>query len=370
VAKADYYDLLGVSRSASVEDIKVAYRKAALKHHPDRNPGDKSAEEKFKEINEAYEALSSPDKRRAYDQFGHAGAQGGGGPGGGSGFEGGEGFGDVINQAFGDMFGGMFGGGRRRARKGADLQYEHTVTLEEAFSGAQSTLSVGRLAPCSTCHGSGARPGSSVKTCPNCRGAGQVRMSRGIFSIAQTCPRCGGHGQVVENPCPDCRGQGRLRKTENITVRIPPGVEDGTALRVSNAGEAGERGSSPGDLYVVVRVKPHPRFEREDANLITSHKVTVPLAALGGTLEVPTLEKPLRLDIPAGTQSGTLFRVKGAGMPRLRDAGRGDLFVKVDVEIPVKLSKDQRRLFAELAQSLGDNNVSTDDGLLRKVFGK
>lgn len=365
MAKRDYYEVLGVSKGVSADELKQAYRKLALLHHPDRNPGNKAAEEKFKEINEAYEVLSNPEKRQAYDQFGHSGV-GGGAPGGG-GFEGAGDFGDIFSSVFGDMFGG--GRSRRGPRKGADLQYEHSVTLAEAFSGTQSTVRVSRATSCGKCGGSGAKPGTSVKTCPDCRGSGQVRVTRGFFTMAQSCARCEGSGQAIESPCPDCRGQGRVRTSDNLTVRIPAGVEDGTVLRVSGGGEAGERGSSPGDLYVVVHVRADDRFERDGDNLVTERRVSVPLAALGGDVDVPTLEKPVKIHIPAGTQSGSLHRIKGAGMPFLRGGGRGDLFVRVVVDIPTKLTKDQRRLLAELGQSLGETGIS-DEGFFKKAFGK
>ncbi|HRY29223.1 MAG TPA: molecular chaperone DnaJ [Elusimicrobiota bacterium] len=376
--KRDYYEVLGVSKTAGADELKAAYRKAALQHHPDRNPGNKAAEEKFKEVNEAYEVLSAPEKRRLYDQFGHAGVQQGGGPGGPGGFHGfedmaGGGFGDVFSDLFGDIFGGGGGGGRgqgRRGGRGADLRYDHTVTLHEAFTGTQSSLHVARRTTCSKCNGSGAKPGTSRRTCSECRGAGQVRVTRGFFTLAQTCPRCRGEGQIVESPCSECRGEGRVRSTDNLTVRIPPGVEDGTALRVPGAGEAGERGTPAGDLYVVVHITPDSRFERDGENLLTDRHVSIAMAALGGEVEIPTVEKSVRINIPAGTQSGTLLRVRGAGMPRLKGSGRGDVIVRVVVDVPTRLNKEQKRLLAELAQSMGEEGVSTDDGLFKKVFGR
>lgn len=367
----DYYDVLGVSRTASADEMKQAYRRLALQLHPDRNPGDKAAEEKFKEVNEAYEVLSNAEKRRAYDQFGHAGVSGAGGPGpGAGGFGGFEGMdvGDIFSSVFGGAFGG--GRGRRGPQRGADLQFEHTLTLTEAFQGTQSSLKVSRAVHCETCDGSGAKPGTSVKTCSDCRGTGQVRVTRGFFTLAQTCPRCEGEGQTVESPCADCRGQGRVRKTETVTVRLPPGVEEGTVLRVSGGGEAGERGAEHGDLFVVVHVRPDPRFERDGEDLTTVLRASIPLVALGGDVEVPTLESPVKIHIPAGTQPGSRLRVKGAGMPRLRGGGRGDLFVQIAVDIPTKLNKEQRRLFGELAQSMGEAGVKIDDGFLKKAFGK
>ncbi|MGQ0644639.1 MAG: molecular chaperone DnaJ [Elusimicrobiota bacterium] len=368
MAKRDYYEILGVSKSAGTDELKAAYRKLALQFHPDRNPNDKSAEEKFKEINEAYEVLANAEKRKLYDQYGHAGVQQGASPGGGGGgfrgFEDVSGFGDI----FGDIFGEAFGGGRGRGRRqGADLRFDHTVSLQEAFTGTQSTLRVARQAPCGRCGGSGAKPGTSLKTCPDCRGAGQVRVSRGFFTLAQTCPRCQGEGQVVQSPCSDCRGEGRVRTAENITVRIPPGVEEGTALRVPGSGEAGGRGVPPGDLYVVIHVRGDARFQRDGDDLISDHRISIPLAALGGDTDVATLEKPVRIHIPAGTQSGTVFRVRGAGMPRLHGSGRADLKVRVVVDIPTRLTKEQKKLLSDLAKTLGESGES--EGVFKKVFG-
>ncbi len=372
--KRDYYEILGVSKGATADEMKAAYRKLALQFHPDRNPGNKGAEDKFKEINEAYEVLSNQQKRAAYDQYGHAGVQQGGpaGPGGGfegfQGFEGGN-FGDVFGEIFGEVFGGGRGaGGRQRARKGADLRYDHTVTLAEAFTGTQSTLRVNRQAACPQCHGSGAKPGTSQKTCTDCRGAGQVRVTRGFFTMAQTCPKCRGEGQIVSDPCSNCRGQGRLRSTENITVRIPAGVEDGTALRVPNAGEAGERGAPAGDLYVVIQVREDGRFVRDGDDLLAERRISIPMAVLGGEVSVETLDKTVRINVPAGTQSGTTFRVKGAGMPRLGSNGRGDLKIRVLVDIPAKPTKEQKKLFMDLAKTMGED-VDANDGIFKKVFG-
>jgi molecular chaperone DnaJ len=373
-SKRDYYEILGVQKSASDDDLKSAYRKLALQHHPDRNQGNKGAEEKFKEINEAYGILSDKQKRAAYDHYGHAGVQQGGpaGPGAG-GFEGAGdagGFSDVFQDFFGEMFGGQGGGRRRGPRKGEDLRYDHTVTLREAFTGTESAVKVTRAVACGKCGGSGAKSGTGTKTCPDCKGHGQVRVSRGFFTLAQTCPRCQGQGEVVENPCPDCRGAGAVRSTDTVKIRIPPGVEEGTALRVTGGGQAGGRASLPGDLYVVVHVTPDPRFEREAENLLFEKRISIPMAALGGETEVPTVEKTVRFTIPPGTPSGAVFRVRGEGMPKLGGHGHGDLHVRVVVDVPQKLTRDQRLLLAQLAQSLGDSGVNTDEGLFKKVFGK
>lgn len=365
-SKRDYYEVLGASRGATADELKQAYRKMALKFHPDRNQGDKTAEEKFKEINEAYEVLSTPEKRSMYDTHGHAGvSQGASGPGAG-GFEASGDFSDVFSSVFGGMFGG--GTSRRGPRKGADLQTEHTITLMDAFTGTQASLHVTRQTSCIKCKGSGAKPGTSVKTCGDCRGTGQVRVTRGFFTLAQTCERCQGTGQSVESPCPDCRGQGHVRTTENVTVRIPAGVEDGTVLRVPGGGEAGERGASSGDLYVGVRIEPDERFERDSENLMIRQHVSFPMAALGGEVDVPTLQKSVRIHIPPGTQSGTVLRVRGEGMPALRGGVRGDLLVRVVVDIPGKLTKDQRQLLSEFAKSLGDTGVATDVNFLKRAF--
>ncbi len=366
--KRDYYEVLGVSKNASPDELKAAYRKMALQHHPDRNQNDKASEEKFKEINEAYEVLSTPEKRSGYDQFGHAGARGGMG---GEGFQGFEGFGEAFSDLFGDLFGGGSGGrGRGSRRGGADLKYEHVVSLHDAFNGVDASIRLERPIPCSVCSGSGAKPATSARVCSQCGGAGQVRLSRGFLSMAQTCPRCSGEGRVLESPCAACHGRGRTRSTETIKVRIPPGVEDGTTLRVSGSGEAGERGAPSGDLYVVVRVEEDARFERDGADLLTDKNISIPMAVLGGETEVPTVDATLTLRVPPGTASGTLLRLRGSGMPRLRGSGRGDLLVRIRVDIPSKLSKEQRQMFAQLAKSLGDSGVSDEEGFIKKVFGK
>lgn len=366
-SKRDYYEILGAGKTASPEELKSAYRKLALQLHPDRNPGDKAAEEKFKEVNEAYETLSNPEKRQAYDQFGHAGAQQGFG---GGGFQGFEGFGDAFSDLFEGMFAGQGGGRSRRSSQGADLKVEHAVSLHEAFTGVEASLKIHRHVACDTCHGSGAKPGTSTKTCAQCGGAGQVRVSRGFIAFAQACPRCRGEGRMVENPCAPCHGQGRVSKVETVKVRIPAGVEDGTTLRVTGGGEAGERGASPGDLYVVIVVREDSRFQREGADLLVMKAISIPLAVLGGDVEVPTVEKTVTLRIPPGTAAGTLLRVRGEGMPHLRSNGRGDLMVRIRVDVPTKLTKEQKQLFTQLAQSMGEKGAVLDESLLKKVFGK
>lgn len=367
---------MGVGRDAAADQIKTAYRQQALKFHPDKNPGDKAAEEKFKELNEAYSVLSDAEKKRTYDQFGHAGVDGsaGAGFGGGRGFEGAAGFGN-LGDIFGDMFEQAFGGGQGGGRRehgghvGRDLRVDREVTLLDVLNGVDANLDIPTFQTCETCAGSGARQGSGVKKCPQCRGQGQVRVSHGFFTMAQTCPKCHGQGEIIENPCPTCSGSGRVQRTKKVKVRIPPGVENGTTLRITGAGEAGERGAPAGDLYVVVHVKEDKRFERDGANLITDAAITFPLAALGGEIDVASLDGTVRVKIPAGTQPGTHFRIAERGLPQLKARSRGDLFVKVQVSIPKKLSKEEKKIVQDLAAKFGENRLSGDDGVFKRVFG-
>lgn len=375
MAKRDYYEVLGVNRTASADEIKAAYRREAIKHHPDKNQGDKNAEEKFKEINEAYSVLSDAEKRRVYDQFGHAGVEGAGaGPAGGfrpgqNPFEGMGGLGDIFGDIFEEAFG--MGGGRRRGggQSGRDLRVDREVTLKEVITGVDVSLDIPTMAACDVCGGSGAKPGTGHRKCPDCGGRGQVRVSQGFFTMAQTCPRCRGYGEIIEHPCTNCNGSGRLRRNKTVKVRIPPGVENGTTLRVTGAGEAGERGGPAGDLYVVVRVAQDKRFERDGANLVTEARISFPMAALGGEIEVPSLEGTVKLKIPGGTQPGVLFRLAGHGLPHLRGRSKGDLFVRVQVDVPKKMSKEERQLIQQLAAKLGDDGVSKDEGVFKRVFG-
>lgn len=358
MAKRDYYEILGIERSASDEDIKKAYRKLAVKYHPDKNPGDKAAEEKFKELSEAYEALSDPQKRAAYDQYGHAAFDprsraGRGGFGGAGGFH--DPF-DIFREVFGggggSIFDEFFGGGRSdpsAPQRGDDLRYDMEITLEEAAHGCEKDITVSKAEKCDVCHGSGGEEGSKVKTCTTCGGRGQVLTSRGIFSIAQTCPACQGAGQVIEKPCRACRGSGRKEKTSKIHLRIPPGVDTGARLRSSGNGEAGLRGGSPGDLYVVLRMKQHEIFHREGDDLLCEVPVGFVQAALGSEIEVPTLEGRATVKVPAGTQPGTIFRIKGKGVKNLQGYGHGDLHIRVNVEVPSKLSSEQRKKLEEFA---------------------
>jgi molecular chaperone DnaJ len=348
MAKRDYYEVLGVSKNAPDDEIKKAYRRLAMKNHPDRNPGDKAAEERFKEANEAYEVLSNAQKRAAYDQFGHAGlggAAGGGAPGFGN-------FGDIFGDVFADIFGG--GDGRRgpQAYRGADLRYHLQIELEQAVAGDTVRIQVPALETCESCKGSGAAPGSSPQTCPTCKGAGQVRMQQGFFSLQQTCPHCNGHGKVITNPCRECRGQGRVQKSKTLSVKIPAGVDTGDRIRLTGEGEAGQLGGPPGDLYVQIEVKAHPIFSREGADLHCAVPISLVMATLGGELEVPTLDGKVMLKIPAETQSGKLFRLRGKGVRPVRGGAQGDLICQVQVETPVRLTARQKELLQEFGRSL------------------
>jgi molecular chaperone DnaJ len=345
--KRDYYEVLGLNRDAADEDIKKAYRKLAMKHHPDRNPDSKEAEERFKEAKEAYEVLSEPEKRRAYDAYGHAGVNpqmGGMGPD-AAGFGG-------FAEAFGDIFSDIFGGGQGRGRssvyRGADLRYNLEITLEQAARGTETKIRIPTMEPCETCHGSGAKPGTHPKTCETCHGAGTVRLSQGFFSIQQTCPTCHGSGKMVSDPCPTCRGAGRLKKHKTLAVKIPAGVDEGDRIRLSGEGEAGVNGGPPGDLYVVMHLKPHGVFQRDGDDLHCEMPVSFTLAALGGEIEIPTLDGSAKIKVPAETQTGQVFRLRGKGIKGVRASYPGDLLCEVVIETPVRLTDRQKELLREL----------------------
>lgn len=374
-AKADYYELLGVTKSASQDEIKAAYRRQAIKYHPDKNPGDKNAESQFKSINEAYEVLSDANKRAAYDRFGHdgvSGAAGAGGPGGFSGF-GGD-FGDVdLGDILGNIFGGGGGGGgrgRSRASRGEDIAVELDVTLREAYDGAKKPVNVARLQSCETCNGSGSKPGTSPVTCKACNGTGQLRSQRGFFMMQQTCNTCGGQGTVNPSPCANCRGYGVIEKRTSLTIKIPPGVREGTSLRISGAGHAGLRGGGPGDLFVVVHLSQDARYVRNGDDLYVEERVSFPQAAMGCEISVKTMEEPVTMKVPPGTQNGSLFRLRDRGMPRLEGRGQGDQYVKVIIDVPKDLNPKQRDLLREFAKSLGENTTQYDDSVLKKIFGR
>ncbi|MEX2352985.1 MAG: molecular chaperone DnaJ, partial [Gammaproteobacteria bacterium] len=351
-SKRDYYEILGVSRNATEAEVKKAYRRLAMKYHPDRNTGDGEAENKFKEAKEAYDVLSDERKRSAYDQFGHAGVEGGVGGGHGAGPGG---FGDIFDSVFGDIFGGGRAGGERVFR-GADLRYDLDLNLEEAVNGTTTRIRVPRLVACDACQGSGAKPGSSPVTCPTCDGIGQVRMQQGFFSIQQTCPQCRGGGKIINDPCTNCHGHGRVRESRTISVKVPPGVDTGDRIRLTGEGEAGEKGGPAGDLYVHVIVKDHPIFTREGTHLHCDVPISFTMAALGGEIEVPTLDGKVSLKIPAETQSGKLFRLRGKGVRSVRSASKGDLICRAVVETPVKLNKEQKELLQEFERSMQADN--------------
>lgn len=351
MAKKDYYEILGVPKSAEEREIKKAYKRLAMKYHPDRNQGDKTAETKFKEVKEAYEILTDAQKRAAYDQYGHAAfEQGGGGGGFGGGF-GGADFGDI----FGDVFGDIFGGGRRqqRAARGSDLRYTMELTLEEAVRGVSKEIKIPVLQSCEVCHGSGAKVGTQPQTCSTCHGAGQVQMRQGFFTVQQACPTCHGRGSVIKDPCQACHGNGRVEKSKTLSVKIPAGVDTGDRIRLSGEGEAGEHGAAAGDLYVQVSVRKHAIFEREENNLYCEVPVNFAMAALGGEIEVPTLDGRVKLKIPAETQTGKLFRMRGKGVKSVRGGSQGDLLCRVVIETPVSLSEHQKKLLRQLEESFG-----------------
>ncbi|MAD44399.1 MAG: molecular chaperone DnaJ [Oceanospirillaceae bacterium] len=351
MAKRDYYEVLGVSRDVDQKELKKAYRKLAMKYHPDRNPDDADADAKFKEATEAYEVLGDAQKRQAYDQFGHAGVDGqaGGGFGGGGG---GASFSDIFGDVFGDIFGGAGGGGRGGPQRGSDLRYTLELTLEEAVRGIEKKIRIPTLTACETCDGTGAKPGTKPKTCTTCNGAGQVRMQQGFFSVQQTCPTCRGQGTMIDDPCTSCHGRGVKEETKTLSVKIPPGVDTGDRIRLAGEGEAGAMGGPAGDLYVQVSVREHNLFHRDGRNLYCDVPISIVDAALGGELEVPTLDGRVKLKIPAETQSGKLFRLRGKGVTPVRGGPAGDLLCRVQVETPVSLTSEQKDLLMKFQESL------------------
>lgn len=370
MSKADYYEILGVSRDVGEKELKSAFRKAAMKHHPDRNPDDAAAEAKFKELGEAYEVLKDPQKRAAYDQFGHAAFEGGGGGAGpfGGGFAGGS-MSDIFEDIFGDMMGGRArsSGGRQR---GADLRYNMEISLEEAFEGKAAEIEIPASVTCDTCSGSGAKPGSSPATCSTCGGHGQVRATQGFFSIQRTCPTCQGRGEVISDPCTDCSGSGRTTETKALSVNVPAGIEDGTRIRLAGEGEAGTRGGPTGDLYIFLSIKPHQFFQRDGADIYCRVPISMTTAALGGQFEVGTVDgSKTRVKVPEGTQNGKQFRLRGKGMPVMRTNQYGDMYIQVAVETPQKLTKRQRELLEEFQSESSEANSPESTGFFSRMKG-
>ena len=366
MAKADFYETLGVGRTADEKELKSAFRKMAMKYHPDKNPGDDEAEKKFKELNEAYETLKDPQKRAAYDRFGHAAFEQGGG-----GFGGGGGFSDIFEDIFGEMMGGGRGGRARSTggrERGADLRYNMEISLEEAFTGKTAQIRVPTSITCDLCTGTGAKPGTKPTTCATCQGSGRVRAAQGFFSIERTCPTCHGRGQTISDPCTKCHGHGRVTEERSLSVNIPSGIEDGTRIRLQGEGEAGLRGGPSGDLYIFLSVKPHEFFQRDGADLYCSVPISMTTAALGGTFDVVTLDgTKSRVTVPEGTQAGKQFRLKAKGMPVLRSTQTGDLYIQIQIETPQKLTKRQRELLQEFEQLSSKENNPESTGFFARM---
>ena len=373
--KRDYYEVLGVQKGASEEEIKKAYKKMARKYHPDLNPGDKDAEEKFKEVNEAYEVLSDSEKKARYDQFGFAGVDpnfgaGGGGYSGGAGFD----FGD-LGDIFGSFFGGGFGGGQTRRnpnapQRGESIRMNLTISFEEAAFGCEKELELDRYESCETCHGSGAAPGTSPETCPDCGGSGVVQTRRqtpmGVFASTAPCSRCGGRGKIIKEPCKDCRGSGMVRRRRKIQASVPAGIDNGQTISIRGQGHAGKNGGPAGDLLVTITVRPHELFRREGTSVLCEAPITFPQAVLGAELEIPTIDGKVKYDIPEGTQSGTTFRLKGKGIPALNGRGRGDQYVTVYIETPRNLNREQKEALKKFAEAVGENNYEERKSFFRK----
>jgi molecular chaperone DnaJ len=367
VSKADYYEVLGVSRDVTEQELKSAYRKQALKYHPDRNPGDHAAEEKFKQASEAYQVLSDADKRAAYDRYGHAGV-GAAGAGGFGGFNGSVDLGDIFGDLFGEMF-NMGGSQQRpsRQRRGEDLRFDLAIDFEDAIFGTETEIKVRRYEGCPTCHASGSASGKGPSTCPQCHGRGQLRYQQGFFSVARTCSACGGAGTIISDPCGTCRGDSRVAREMKLNVKVPAGVDEGTRIRYGGEGDAGRFGGSGGDLYVVLSVRKHDFFERQGNDLHCAIPISFPQAALGSEIEMDGVDGPVSLKIPEGTQNGKELRIRGRGVPHLNEKGRGDLIVKVMIQIPKKLSRAQRELVEKLAETMTVENKPTSPGLLDKM---
>jgi molecular chaperone DnaJ len=369
VSKADYYEVLGVSRTASDQELKTAYRKMAMQFHPDRNPGDHAAEEKFKQASEAYQVLADADKRAAYDRYGHAGVGAAAGPGGFSGFSGGVDIGDIFGDLFGEMF-NVAGGGQQRGsrqQRGDDLRFDLAIDFEDAIFGAETEIKIRRLEMCSTCNGRGSASGRGPSVCGQCQGRGQIRYQQGFFSVARTCGACGGTGSIIGDPCQTCRGETRVAKELKLNVKVPPGVEDGTRIRYAGEGDAGRSAGTKGDLYVVLSIRPHDFFERNGQDLHCVVPISFPQAALGAEIEIPGIDGPVNLKIPEGTQSGKEIRVRGRGVPFLNEKGHGDLVVKVVVQVPRKLTRAQREVVFKLAELMNVDNKPTSPTLIEKM---
>ena len=371
MAKADYYETLGVSRDADEKALKSAFRKKAMQYHPDKNPGDAEAEKRFKEIGEAYEALKDPQKRAAYDRFGHAafeqGGMGGGSP---FGARGAAGFSDIFEDIFGDMMGGARARQAQRSGRGADLRYNMEITLEEAYRGKTAEIDVPTAVTCDVCDGSGAKPGTDPKTCPTCAGAGRVRAAQGFFSIERTCPSCDGRGEVIADPCDKCHGAGRVAEERTLQVNIPAGIEEGTRIRLAGEGEGGAKGGTPGDLYIFVTLEPHEFFNRDGADLQCRVPISMTTAALGGQIEVTGLDgAKTRVKVPEGTQHGKTFRLRGKGMPILRSPQMGDLYIQIAVETPQKLTAQMREKLMEFQELEGEANSPQSSGFFGKMKG-
>jgi len=364
---ADYYELLGVDRTADEKTIKASFRKLAMECHPDRNPGCKTSEARFRAINEAYDCLKDQQKRAAYDRFGKAAFQNGG-FGGGAGQQGFEGFSDIFENIFGEFMGGGRPGQQSRVQRGADLRYDLEISLEEAFSGKDAVVTFDVAARCDTCSGSGAKAGTGTHSCETCGGFGKVRAQQGFFVVERTCPACHGRGEKISDPCDDCQGQGRIERERTLNVRVPAGVDDGTRIRVQNEGEAGPRGGPAGDLYIFIHLKRHTLFQREGTTLFARSTISFPTAALGGSIQVPGIDgEPVEFRIPSGFQSGTQLRHRGSGMPVLNGRGRGDLVVQVDIETPSKLTARQRELLEEYRAIEEGENANSSDGFFGKL---